>query len=256
MIKFFRKIRYKLMETGKTRRYFKYAIGEIVLVVIGILIALQINNWNSQRLNTNRNKALLQKLSKELDLNIERASSLDSSSENSGFSNKFIYTDSLFKLLDENKVIDHLDYMVSQTIFYVNTFNLNTSVFEELKNTGSLYSIGSDSLVTEIQRYYQLCDRESFYNLNYSENIITLGNKCSDGWFDFQYVYEKNPDEALKYHPWITNPRSTEYIALRQYVSNTRSINRLMSWKLKNIIRESEQLKQFIATELNKLYQP
>ena len=49
MIKFFRKIRYNLMEIGKTGRYFKYAIGEIVLVVIGILIALQINNWNETR---------------------------------------------------------------------------------------------------------------------------------------------------------------------------------------------------------------
>ncbi len=49
MIKFFRKIRYKLMSENKTTRYFKYAIGEIVLVVIGILIALQINNWNENR---------------------------------------------------------------------------------------------------------------------------------------------------------------------------------------------------------------
>jgi len=49
MIKFFRKIRYNLMETGKTSKYFKYAIGEIVLVVIGILIALSINNWNEKR---------------------------------------------------------------------------------------------------------------------------------------------------------------------------------------------------------------
>ena len=49
MIKFFRKIRYNLMETGKTGKYFKYAIGEIILVVIGILIALQINNWNELR---------------------------------------------------------------------------------------------------------------------------------------------------------------------------------------------------------------
>ncbi len=37
------------MESGKTGKYFKYAIGEIVLVVIGILIALQINNWNEAR---------------------------------------------------------------------------------------------------------------------------------------------------------------------------------------------------------------
>ena len=49
MIKFFRRIRFDLMEKNKTGKYFKYAIGEIVLVVIGILIALQINNWNEQR---------------------------------------------------------------------------------------------------------------------------------------------------------------------------------------------------------------
>ena len=49
MIKFFRKIRQNLLSEGKTGKYFKYAIGEIVLVVIGILIALQINNWNEGR---------------------------------------------------------------------------------------------------------------------------------------------------------------------------------------------------------------
>jgi hypothetical protein len=49
MIKFFRRIRQNLLNEGKTSKYFKYAIGEIVLVVIGILIALQINNWNENR---------------------------------------------------------------------------------------------------------------------------------------------------------------------------------------------------------------
>ncbi|ASV31799.1 DUF6090 family protein [Maribacter cobaltidurans] len=49
MIKFFRKIRQNLLDEGKTLKYFKYAVGEIVLVVIGILIALQINNWNENR---------------------------------------------------------------------------------------------------------------------------------------------------------------------------------------------------------------
>lgn len=49
MIKFFRHIRQSIIVENKTGRYFKYAIGEIVLVVIGILIALQINNWNEKR---------------------------------------------------------------------------------------------------------------------------------------------------------------------------------------------------------------
>jgi uncharacterized membrane protein YgaE (UPF0421/DUF939 family) len=49
MIKFFRKIRQNLLMENKTGKYFKYAIGEIILVVIGILIALSINNWNENR---------------------------------------------------------------------------------------------------------------------------------------------------------------------------------------------------------------
>ena len=49
MIKFFRHIRKSLLMENKTSRYFKYAIGEIILVVIGILIALQINNWNEEK---------------------------------------------------------------------------------------------------------------------------------------------------------------------------------------------------------------
>ena len=49
MIKFFRHIRKDFMEKNKTGKYLKYAIGEIILVVIGILIALSINNWNEGR---------------------------------------------------------------------------------------------------------------------------------------------------------------------------------------------------------------
>ena len=49
MIKFFRKIRQNLLSEGKTGKYLQYAIGEILLVVIGILIALSINNWNENQ---------------------------------------------------------------------------------------------------------------------------------------------------------------------------------------------------------------
>lgn len=49
MFKLFRKIRFDLMEKNNTRKHLKYAVGEIVLVVIGILIALQINNYSSVR---------------------------------------------------------------------------------------------------------------------------------------------------------------------------------------------------------------
>ena len=52
MIRFFRQIRKRLLVENKTGKYLKYAISEIMLVVIGILIALQINNWNDSSLDS------------------------------------------------------------------------------------------------------------------------------------------------------------------------------------------------------------
>ena len=67
MIKLFRKIRQTLLSEGKTGKYLKYAIGEIVLVVIGILIALSINNWNENRKRQNEELFLLLDIKKNLE---------------------------------------------------------------------------------------------------------------------------------------------------------------------------------------------
>lgn len=67
MISFFRKIRQKLLSQNRVTRYLVYALGEIILVVIGILIALQVNNWNEQRKAENISDITLQKLYAELE---------------------------------------------------------------------------------------------------------------------------------------------------------------------------------------------
>ncbi|UAM99080.1 hypothetical protein K8354_04445 [Polaribacter litorisediminis] len=78
MIKFFRRIRQNLLmqnKTGKpayrTGRYFKYAIGEILLVIIGILIAVSINGWNEDRKLAIEEQSLLKDLKQEMDLNLK-----------------------------------------------------------------------------------------------------------------------------------------------------------------------------------------
>src|SRR5210317_1476581 len=72
MINFFRKIRQQLLSQNKVSKYLLYAIGEIVLVVIGILIALQINNWNEERRDRIIEQKVLEGLAKNLEMNIER----------------------------------------------------------------------------------------------------------------------------------------------------------------------------------------
>lgn len=70
MIKFFRKIRQNLISEGKTGKYLKYALGEIILVVIGILIALQINNWNISKSNLKESTEFVARLKAEVKSNI------------------------------------------------------------------------------------------------------------------------------------------------------------------------------------------
>ncbi len=76
MIKFFRKIRQNLVMENKTGKYFKYAIGEIILVVIGILIALQINNWNQDSKTNIKEQALLIALKQELTTNLKELNTI------------------------------------------------------------------------------------------------------------------------------------------------------------------------------------
>ena len=70
MIKFFRKIRQDLLSTGKTGKYLKYAIGEISLVIIGILIAVSINSWNEENKNKREEQSVLIDLKDEMITNL------------------------------------------------------------------------------------------------------------------------------------------------------------------------------------------
>ena len=66
MIRFFRKIRQKLLIENKVSKYLLYAIGEILLVMIGILLALQVNNWNDKRKTHSQENSYLLRLKSEI----------------------------------------------------------------------------------------------------------------------------------------------------------------------------------------------
>jgi type II secretory pathway pseudopilin PulG len=227
------------MEKKNTGKYFKYAVGEIVLVVIGILIALAISNWNSKRNQKNRNHQFLVKLSKELDQNIDRSILMDSI--RGGFKNRYISADSVLKILNKGITIEDLDFITSEPRYFTAPFNLNTNIFEELKNTGSLYAIGSDSLVS------------SFYNLEMGKSVSNRQEKYYEGFFNFSHLYQQNPGKAIANHPWIFDPQSQHYLYYQQYIFWLKIHSNLMVRKLKNIIKTSEELKQLISEEIKKM---
>jgi len=150
MIKFFRKIRQNLLSENKTGKYFKYAIGEIVLVVIGILIALSINNWNTERVNNNRVKQYAKSLVQDLENDIEMINVSQFQAKKS-----FKKIDSLKSYILSTDLAN-----LSNTNLYVFTHDImyrpymwNRSTFDEMKNSEILHNFKNDNLKKKLIAY-------------------------------------------------------------------------------------------------------
>ena len=142
MIKFFRKIRQRLLTEKRFSSYLLYAVGEIVLVVIGILIALQINNSNEDRKLRNKELHYLQNLKTDLNLNITE---LD----------KYI-TVRNSRIESANRVLEHFegkpltdlnDFAFHTTNIYIwQKFSQHDNTFQEITNSGNLALISNDTI--------------------------------------------------------------------------------------------------------------
>jgi hypothetical protein len=149
MIPFFRKIRKKMADDNKPMKYMRYAIGEIVLVVIGILIALQINNWNEDRKENNIENKILVEISNGL-----RQDLLDIRSNMSEHRAGLKACEYYFDLFTNKQVqADSINYYYTYlTRGYISI--QNKSGYESLKSRG-LELIKNDSLRIEIIKLYE-----------------------------------------------------------------------------------------------------
>ena len=146
MIKFFRKIRLNLINEGKTGKYLKYAIGEIILVVIGILIALQINNWNENVQQKKEELKTLMSLHEALKTNMaELDQIIQVQNLRNKFSEEFLFTD-----ISSQSVL-HVDSLI--TISSQNyTFNPSTGIYNSIVNSGKLEIITNGSLKNRLSK--------------------------------------------------------------------------------------------------------
>lgn len=149
MIKIFRRIRYDLMQKNNTGKYLKYAIGEIVLVVIGILIALSINNWNQERIKHNEAKVLLSNLKLDVEENIKNLKDLQKSLEiRKG------YADFILKSLDDQKVTDSSMFISSMIrVGWIIDYSQTLPTYAEIINSGKLIYIDSENLKNELASF-------------------------------------------------------------------------------------------------------
>jgi hypothetical protein len=168
MIKFYRKIRQNLLSEGKIVKYFKYAIGEIVLVVIGILIALQINNWNeNQKAKTTEIYVLNEILS-----NLNEDGIILSEIIEQRQKAKTSVADMLNYLQTENINKDILEKDMLRFLTFERYFPINNA-YEVLKSKG--LQLSNNKLTTQISRYYDYEQKKMNRSILDIENaIITI----------------------------------------------------------------------------------
>jgi len=114
MISFFRKIRQKFLSQNRITQYLAYALGEILLVVIGILIALQVNNWNESRKERNKEIQLLTNLQEEFKDNLQDLDSVSHEVEEVIYSLEKLFL--AFSSSPSQSALDSVDRWISQAL--------------------------------------------------------------------------------------------------------------------------------------------
>ena len=176
MIKFFRHIRKDLMEKNKPGKYFKYAIGEIVLVVIGILVALQINNWNENQKKQQFEITILKNIQEDI-----LADKIDCELNLQYLKETFKNEDLLLNFLLSNSL------QIPDSISYVNALGIDLlaifqdASFNNLQNN-DIGLISNNNLYKKISRYYDF----------YASAISELENKHDfANTYDEKFIYFK-----------------------------------------------------------------
>ncbi len=153
MLKFFRKIRQQLIDENRLSKYLLYAIGEIVLVVIGILIALSINNWNQNLKERQIERQLLKSLKEEITSNIGHFRSIIELHTAS----RSICIEILKQFSDSNRRMNPaiLDSLVENATV-PSGINPQIGVVKSIISTGDIKYLNNESIVQFVTMYEDL----------------------------------------------------------------------------------------------------
>jgi hypothetical protein len=194
MIKLFRKIRQNLLTENKFSKYMLYAIGEIVLVVIGILIALGISNQNQKKINDKKIASILKEIQNDLVKDIE---------ESKMIFDYQIYTDSIAKLILNDKY-SYEDYRTGdfETIgYYYSDFKVITNGYDNLKRNIDNVPEKYSAIINDLKNLYELDKTELDV---YNERIRATVYKNIDELYNFNWYQEQAKgivsEEEINYH--------------------------------------------------------
>jgi hypothetical protein len=257
MIKLFRKKRYDLMGKIKLTQYLKYAIGEIVLVVIGILIAISVSAWNIERNLEKSNEVYLVKLIEELNSNMNRLDFLILP-DNEQIGLDSVVKNCLYIIPRFSKGLEKSDYefLLNNDMYLGSSqLNLNDATYEELLNTGKLYSFGSDSLIKAVKDYYKRYEREKYYNEMWKNVGIKGLDLYQRAMIKLINDHKFSPETfSLHNYPWVFDKNSKNYIDLQRGIEKFRINQSLDLNKCISLKEDTNKLIEIIEKELKEKY--
>ncbi|WP_026811109.1 DUF6090 family protein [Arenibacter latericius] len=171
-MKVFRRIRHKLILDNKKTQYLKYALGEIILVVIGILIALQINNWNQSNKDKNSLNEYLIKIKSHTTEDIEQLEELSNGRKKIADLCKKARNSILNKTEKDNLFL----FKISGAAFVDFYFKPNSGGYESLKNSEFYGKINNTKLDSLLAKYHSLVDRIAENERSYNQYTVHQEN--------------------------------------------------------------------------------
>lgn len=167
MIPFFRKLRWRLAQNNQFFKYSRYAIGEIVLVVVGILIALQINNWNRSNEKNELKNIYLNRLINDIKSDTTNIQFVRSEIR---LNQKVIKA--LIKNMNEDAAVEETDslfYRYFERGWIISEFVPTSNTYTDLSQTGNMNILNNPELVDQIIQYYSyMTQLENSNNVNKS----------------------------------------------------------------------------------------
>ncbi len=255
MIKFFRKIRQKMIKENKFSKYLIYAIGEIALVVIGILIALQINNNNDIRKERQKELRYLENIKSDLVVNIDEM--------NSYIKTRIDQIEAAKRILEyfEGKPLTDLEAFNADglSLYSWQRFYQNNNTFNELVNSGNLALLTNEGIkkrlldIELLNKKYKA--EEDHFRFDTENNLykpiyatMDLNPMINNG----EYYFSKGKSGSHK--PFVddifvdflknTNIKNGFVLAVLEFTT--------LNGKMQNMIEESKHLIKAIDDELRK----
>ena len=195
MIKIFRNIRKQLLTEGRLRKYMLYAIGEIFLVVVGILIALSLNNWNNDKILRNTELKIYKNVKNQI--TEDRDLLVGIKDYNSTYFEQYKFATQLIERNDRAK-IDTL-VQIAPNIYKYSDFNRSSNIYQNLVNSGDINLLKNSAIIERIQGLEELYIYINRMEENHFKIILQFGGTLIIDNINFSTGEIENPDEIYSF---------------------------------------------------------